>query len=352
MLQGEYNMSKTLKIIVGIILALFIASGAALIIPPFAGYDMRVVQQQTTGNIPVGSAVYSKELDSSSISAGEKILGIGTDSLNIYTVEKYSSSDGTVLVSDGTNEQTFQVSAKYLKVMFTVPLIGFLMIATQSLGGIIALALVLALVIFLFISAEIIRRGEEMEEEEEEQDPEEDEFYRTLAARKKKRDAESDVSEELNRNAAHRQAAQMKKQQAKNGPAKEQPASSAFDNANGMTEISGSDAEPSYDIPRAVPEEKDLGTDSLPDVQAALEAALESQPLNHTAETSRINIPAEETASDSDATGTSPTGEIELAMPVHTADELLSKAYSDGLDPKVRDDEITGVTLVDYSDCL
>ena len=72
-------MSKTLKIIVGIILALFIASGAALIIPPFAGYYMRVVQQQTTGNIPVGSAVYSKELDSSSISAGEKILGIGTD---------------------------------------------------------------------------------------------------------------------------------------------------------------------------------------------------------------------------------------------------------------------------------
>ena len=36
MLQGEYDMSKTLKIIVGIILALFIASGAALIIPPFA----------------------------------------------------------------------------------------------------------------------------------------------------------------------------------------------------------------------------------------------------------------------------------------------------------------------------
>ncbi len=344
-------MSKTLKVIVGIILALFIASGAALIIPTFAGYDMRVVQQQTAGNIPVGSAVYSKELDSSSITAGEKILGIGTDSLNIYTVEKYSSSDGTVLVTDGTNEQTFQVSEKYLKVMLTVPLIGFLMIATQSMSGIIALALILALVVFLFISAEIIRKGEEDEEEEEEDEPEEDEFYRTLAARKKKRDAESDVSAELNRNAAHRQAAQMKKQEkTENSPSRESVSTS--DSTNGMTEISGSDASASFDVPRAVPEEKDLGTDSLPDVQAALEAALESQPLNHTGETARIDIPDEVTASDPEASGAAPTGEIELAMPVHTADELLSKAYSDGLDPKVRDDEITGVTLVDYSDCL
>lgn len=347
-------MSKALKVIVGIILALFIASGAALIIPTFAGYDMRVVQQQTTGNIPVGTAVYSKEFDSSSISAGDRILGIGTDSLSIYTVEKYSSTDGTVLVSDGTNEQTFQVSAKYLKVMFTVPLIGFLMIATQSANGMIALALILALVIFLFIAAEVIRKGEEAEEEDdEEEEPEEDEFYRTLAARKKKRDAESDVSAELNRNAAHRQAAHIKRQEKEKGASAKNPAAfSDPSSVNGMTEISDTNDSVSFDVPRAVPEEKDLGTDSLPDVQAALEAALESQPLNHTGETARIEMPDEEVASDAAASDTAPTGEIELAMPVHTADELLSKAYSDGLDPKVRDDEITGVTLVDYSDCL
>ena len=346
-------MSKALKVIVGIILALFIASGAALIIPSFVGYDMRVVQQQTTGNIPVGSAVYSKEYDSTSISVGDKILGIGTDSLNIYTVEKYSATDGTVLVTDGTNNQTFQVSAKYLKVIFTIPLIGFLMIATQSTTGIIALALILALVVFLFIAAEIIRKGEEEEEEDEEEEPEEDEFYRTLAARKKKRDAETDVSAELNRNAAHRQAAQMKeREREKNAGAENKAASSASANTNGMTEISGSDVSASIDVPHVVPEEKDLGTDFLPDVQAALEAALESQPLNRTGETARMTIPDEDVLSDAEASGSAPTGEIELAMPVHTADELLSKAYSDGLDPKVRDDEITGVTLVDYSDCL
>ena len=346
-------MSKALKVIVGIILALFIASGAALIIPSFVGYDMRVVQQQTTGNIPVGSAVYSKEYDSSSISVGDKILGIGTDSLNIYTVEKYSSTDGTVLVSDGTNNQTFQVSAKYLKVIFTVPLIGFLMIATQSTGGILALALILALVVFLFIAAEIIRKGEADEEEDEEEEPEEDEFYRTLAARKKKRDAETDVSAELNRNAAHRQAAQMKQRERERNSADENTAAaSASASGNGMTEISDPDISADIDVPRVVPEEKDLGTDSLPDVQAALEAALESQPLNRTGETARMAIPEEEVSSDAEVSGSAPTGEIELAMPVYTADELLSKAYSDGLDPKVREDEITGVTLVDYSDCL
>ena len=138
----------------------------------------------------------------------------------------------------------------------------------------------------------------------------------------------------------------------KNAGAENKAASSASANTNGMTEISGSDVSASIDVPHVVPEEKDLGTDSLPDVQAALEAALESQPLNRTGETARMTIPDEDVLSDAEASGSAPTGEIELAMPVHTADELLSKAYSDGLDPKVRDDEITGVTLVDYSDCL
>ena len=189
--------------------------------------------------------------------------------------------------------------------------------------------------------------------QDERDDEEEDEFYRTLAARKKKRDAETDVSAELNRNAAHRQAAQMKeREREKNAGAENKAASSASANTNGMTEISGSDVSASIDVPHVVPEEKDLGTDSLPDVQAALEAALESQPLNRTGETARMTIPDEDVLSDAEASGSAPTGEIELAMPVHTADELLSKAYSDGLDPKVRDDEITGVTLVDYSDCL
>ena len=40
------------------------------------------------------------------------------------------------------------------------------------------------------------------------------------------------------------------------------------------------------------------------------------------------------------------------AMPVRTKEELLKKAQADGDEPEVRDDEVSGVTLIDYSDIL
>jgi hypothetical protein len=45
-------------------------------------------------------------------------------------------------------------------------------------------------------------------------------------------------------------------------------------------------------------------------------------------------------------------GEIELAIPIRTADELLEKAYAQGLDPVVEDDVITGIKIVDFSECI
>jgi hypothetical protein len=98
------------------------------------------------------------------------------------------------------------------------------------------------------------------------------------------------------------------------------------------------------------PEEKEIGTDSLPDVQAALEAALENQPLNRTSEDYTLQQP--EKPDSAQKADTDARDEIELAMPAHTAEELLEKAYADGLDPKLKKDETTGVTLVDYSDSL
>ena len=46
------------------------------------------------------------------------------------------------------------------------------------------------------------------------------------------------------------------------------------------------------------------------------------------------------------------TGDKKLAMPVYTKEELLEKAEADGDEPEVIEDEVSGVTLVDYSDVL
>ncbi len=92
--------------------------------------------------------------------------------------------------------------------------------------------------------------------------------------------------------------------------------------------------------------ERAVETGNIPGVQAALEAALDTQQIQrHVRRNEVFHEPEKEPeplASE----------EIELAMPVHTVDEYLQKAYADGEDPRVHKDELTGVTYVDYSDCI
>ena len=120
--------------------------------------------------------------------------------------------------------------------------------------------------------------------------------------------------------------------------------------ADGMMELSHS--VPPVEEPAAGKDEKPLGTGELPDVQAALEAALENQQLNRYEHPKGNAAQAgDQMLSLEDAGIPDEVNEIELAMPVHTAEELMSKAYASGLDPKMRKDK-SGVTFVDYSDCL
>ena len=368
-------MSKFLKFIVGIILAVFIASGAGLIIPQFLGIDVTVVQETTASNQKVGTAVYSKREPVSSLTVGQKILELDTNKLNILTVTDYDADKGVITITGGTN-RTATVSRNYLRVLTAIPFIGFLSIATQSIQGLIILAAALVLIIILFVISEVLKKtADDYEEEDEDEEvEEEDDFYTSLAEKKRKSDEEAEENynkkkhkkdskkakpaKSSKRSADRRREEEededdeeeekpvraARRKQPKNS-APRRPAEELED--SGMTEISEDSLPEEEEDQEAA--EKEVGTDSLPDVQAALEAALENQPLNRTSEDYTAQQPQntepEEKMTDS-------KDEIELAMPTHTAEELLEKAYEEGLDPKTHKDETTGVTLVDYSDSL
>lgn len=368
-------MSKFLKFIVGIMLAVFIAAGAGLIIPQFLGIDVTVVQETTVSNQKVGTAVYSKKEDVSSLAAGQKILELDTNKLNVLTVTDYNAESGVITVTGGTG-RTATVSRNYLHVLAAVPFIGFLSIATQSLAGLIVLAAVLALIIIVFIIAEILKKGsDDYDEDEEEPEEDDDTFYTDLAEKKRKSDREEE--EKYNKKKHKKDSARKTKsskverrsdrrrpddddedydeedEKERSSSGRKRPGTEKTrpkmqpEPDSGMTEISDSSAQGEEDLE---PEEKEIGTDSLPDVQAALEAALENQPLNRTSEDYTLQQP--EKPDSAQKADTDARDEIELAMPAHTAEELLEKAYADGLDPKLKKDETTGVTLVDYSDSL
>jgi hypothetical protein len=368
-------MSKFLKFIVGIMLAVFIAAGAGLIIPQFLGIDVTVVQETTVSNQKVGTAVYSKKEDVSSLAAGQKILELDTNKLNVLTVTDYNAESGVITVTGGTG-RTATVSRNYLHVLAAVPFIGFLSIATQSVTGLIVLAAVLALIIIVFIIAEILKKGsDDYDEDEEEPEEDDDTFYTDLAEKKRKSDREEE--EKYNKKKHKKDSARKTKsskaerrsdrrrpddddedyddedEKERSSSGRKRPGTEKTrlklqpEPDSGMTEISDSSAQGEEDLE---PEEKEIGTDSLPDVQAALEAALENQPLNRTSEDYTLQQP--EKPDSAQKADTDARDEIELAMPAHTAEELLEKAYADGLDPKLKKDETTGVTLVDYSDSL
>lgn len=368
-------MSKFLKFIVGIMLAVFIAAGAGLIIPQFLGIDVTVVQETTVSNQKVGTAVYSKKEDVSSLAAGQKILELDTNKLNVLTVTDYNAESGVITVTGGTG-RTATVSRNYLHVLAAVPFIGFLSIATQSVTGLIVLAAVLALIIIVFIIAEILKKGsDDYDEDEEEPEEDDDTFYTDLAEKKRKSDREEE--EKYNKKKHKKDSARKTKnskaerrsdrrrpddddedydeedEKERSSSGRKRPGTEKTrpkmqpEPDSGMTEISDSSAQGEEDLE---PEEKEIGTDSLPDVQAALEAALENQPLNRTSEDYTLQQP--EKSDSAQKADTDARDEIELAMPAHTAEELLEKAYADGLDPKLKKDETTGVTLVDYSDSL
>ena len=100
------------------------------------------------------------------------------------------------------------------------------------------------------------------------------------------------------------------------------------------------------EAPKAVPDEDDpVPTDGLPDVQAALEAALEGRQISYTNNVKHPGVTETEMPKLK-------TGEIELAIPIRSAEEFMEQAAANGDQPSVREDQLTGVKFVDYSDCL
>ena len=325
-------MSKILKTIVALILVAFIAAGAALIIPQFLGIDTVVVQENMLGNVPVGTAIYAKKEASAGLAEGDKMLDLKADSVNIYTVVSYDINRQVVTV-EGAAKDEYAVSNYYLNVLRTVPLIGYLTIATQTTKGLAILGALLVLVIFLFVSSEIIRRGKEEDDDDDIYEgsgdsDEDDEFYRKLAEKKKKKERHARVEEHFER-----------------FDSDEDMSLAEEDAKDGMKQVV-SDQPEEEEAPPVI-QEKPLGTDTLPDVQAALEAALESQPVNHENSLQQARLVPDDTP-----VVPNENGEIELAMPVYTTDEYLQKAYSEGLDPTIRHDDTTGTTLIDFSECL
>ncbi|RGF16507.1 hypothetical protein DW177_03975 [Blautia sp. AM16-16B] len=398
-------MSKVLKTIVNVILFCAIVVAAGLLVPPFAGITTVMVDDvDMQTNLPQGSVAYAVEKDRSELKQGDKVLISQEGRQYVYVVD---SIDGSSVVLDdqlstdgGTTQQ--ELGSTVQKVMLVVPVIGYVSMALRSTEGLIIVGLAVVFVIILFILAEVWKKDDDEEEDEEDEDGQEDESEEEPAVmsrrqkkkarkadkKKQKQEEKAAVAEAKARAKRERQEAKLAKKNKKahmmDEPEQEPEAIPAEQMEE--TQAAGSTQEivlpqelmqeeqsagntQEIVLPTEETREKQESTDETEDPDKTLleeTASLFAADIasmmgeNQTKETEK---PAETDPSDS-TEQTQPvvlevvpeekqeTGDKKLAMPVYTKEELLQKAEADGDEPEVIEDEVSGVTLVDYSDVL
>lgn len=398
-------MSKVLKTIVNVILFCAIVVAAGLLIPPFAGITTVMVDDvDMQTNLPQGSVAYAVEKDRSELKQGDKVLISQEGRQYVYVVD---SIDGSSVVLDdqlstdgGTTQQ--ELGSTVQKVMLVVPVIGYVSMALRSTEGLIIVGLAVVFVIILFILAEVWKKDDDEEEDEEDEDGQEDESEEEPAVmsrrqkkkarkadkKKQKQEEKAAVAEAKARAKRERQEAKLakknKKAQMMDEPEQEPEAIPAEPMEE--TQAAGSTQEivlpqelmqeeqsagntQEIVLPTEETQEKQESTDETEDPDKTLlqetaslfaadiasmmgenqtketEEPEETDPLDSTEQTQPVVLGAVSEEKQE-------TGDKKLAMPVYSKEELLQKAEADGDEPEVIEDEVSGVTLVDYSDVL
>lgn len=404
-------MSKVLKTIVNVILFCAIVVAAGLLIPPFAGVTTVMVDDvDMQTNLSQGSVAYAVEKDSSELKQGDKVLVSQDGGQYVYVVD---SIDGSSVVLDdqlstdgGTTQQ--ELGSTVQKVMLVVPVIGYVSMALRNTEGLIIVGLVVVFVIILFILAEVWKKDDEEDEEEDEDEDEDDEEDES----EEEQEEEPAVMSRRERKKARKAEKKKQKQEEKAAVAEAKARAKQERQEAKLAKKKNADVEDTEETPEEIPAESVETADLTQEIVLPEDLTQEAQDLGSTQE---VVLPAEEHQPEEESTEnedpnkslleetaslfaadiasmmsenqteekepeaaeqeeeteepeevdqTQPvvleevsgeeqeSEEKKLAMPVYTKEELLAKAEADGDQPEVVEDEVSGVTLVDYSDVL
>ena len=151
-------MSKVLKFIVHFVVICTLICVLGLVLPPFFGVRTVIVDKSDKAtNLPVGSVTYAIPEKSSAISAGTPILVQKDSETYKYTITNLDASKGTGTVTDqsvsGGKTFTIKVGDYVPKVVVTIGYVGYLMVATESIEGLIILGLIVLFLIILYVIA-------------------------------------------------------------------------------------------------------------------------------------------------------------------------------------------------------
>ena len=345
-------MSKFLKFIVHLIMICTIICVLGLVLPPFFGINTVIVDDAgMTTNLPMGSVTYAIPEKAADVYVGESILvqdDGNTYCYDIATVD-LNSKTGTVTDPDQPDKVIPVNVHDYVpKVVITIPYLGYLQTATQSVEGMIILGLAVVFLIILYIIATLW-----------EKDPHEDEYEDDPAAGYVKSKKELKREEKEKAKLLKEEERQIKNED--RSRKKKKKAEKRMVRTGGFVDEIEDDEDDYEDEEPLRPVQMQSAASEAHEVlkkEIAAATADEVSPLaeisDALAETTAIVEDVREavkaSAQEAVQEEENPAPLKKRAIPGWTASQLADIAKELGDSPDIVKDDITEVTLFDYSD--
>ena len=351
-------MSKFLKFIVHFVVICTILCVVALAVPPFFGVTTEIRDDSTVkSNLAMGSVTYAIPEKSSAISVGTPILVQKDSKTYKYTITDLDASKGTGTVTDqsvsGGKTLTIKVGDYVPKVVITIGYVGYLLVATESIEGLIILGLVVLFLIILYVIAELWKKEpDDIQDDMEDPEPgyvkSKKELKREEKARARRmREEEKEILQE--EKARKRKGKKAEKRKVRTGGFVDEideddiTEHSSGKKASAMQQTAQTAASEAHEelkkeIAAATSEEADMAPEFERTQRRPAERKTARPQPRRTEEPERVE--EEQVTIGS------------LAMPSLSAAQLASRVKQAGDAPDIVKDDITNVTLFDYSDII
>ena len=360
-------MSKFLKFIVHTVVICVIIVALGLTIPPFFGVRTVVVDDPNTKtNLPMGSVTYAIPVAAPEVYQDDPILVEEDGNTYRYNIKSINLDNGSGVVVDqsvtDSKDITVAINKGYVqKVVITIGYLGYLQVATKSMEGLIILGLVLLFLIILYVIAELWKKDSSDDYEE---DPTEygGEYADDFAS-----DETSYAEDEpKSKRQLKKEAKELKRQQkeeareAEGRPAKKRKAEKRKVHTGGFVDDIDEDDDDDY-LPEersAVMQPAESEAHQYLKKEVAAATSIDTI-LPEAREEVQLNLPEEpEIEPEPEPYFSEQEEEPEIAeirrraIPGWNSQQLAREAEQAGQKPDVMRDDITDVTLFDYSDIL